>query len=135
MYYCARMECHNVVKSTRRRRERELPLGKALVYLVHAFHGILRRFTGTETLTTSCTFATFGIPYARSTLVYSQTRIQFPDRYIPSSVKLRNHTHTNWTHQNIDWCVKGLPAPVMFSPASLPLTLAWSWCSTRRRPR
>ena len=57
---------HDVVRE-------ELPLGKALVYLVHAFHGILRRFTGTETLTTSCTFATFGIPYARPVYYRIQT--------------------------------------------------------------
>lgn len=39
------------------------------------------------------------------------------------------------THQNMDWWENLLWAPVMFSPASRPLTLAWSWCSTLRRPR
>lgn len=36
--------------------------------------------------------------------------------------------------QNTDWCQYDLAAPVIFSPANLPLTKAWSWCSNRLLP-
>ena len=35
-------------------------------------------------------------------------------------------TFLSLSYQNMDWCLKRLFVPVMFSPANLPLTLAWS---------
>ena len=48
-----------------------------------------------------------------------------PSSYLipPSS---RPSSTSSLSYQNMDWCLKRLFAPVMFSPANLPLTLAWS---------
>ena len=39
-----------------------------------------------------------------------------------------------WRKQH-DVCVCACVRVRVFSPASRPLTIAWSWCSTRRSPR